>query len=121
MKWEDIEPEQNQFDFGPADEIVKEAQTLHAKVRGHNFMWYVTLTMTYDRLIDSTCGTCRNNQLAPWVTTNLTAVELDRALQNHITKILNHYRGQLYAVDVVVRFHLSIATTDTQTLTYDIS
>ena len=46
----------------------------------------------------------RNNQLAPWVTTNLTAVELDRALQNHITKIMNHYRGKLYAVDVVVRF-----------------
>ncbi|KAI0087840.1 glycoside hydrolase superfamily [Irpex rosettiformis] len=81
MKWEEIEPEPNQFVFGPADEIVKEAQTLYAKVRGHNFEW--------------------NNQLAPWVNTSLTAVELDRALQNHITTILNHYRGKLYAVDVV--------------------
>ena len=43
VKWEEIEPEPNQFDFGPPDEIVEEAETLHAKVRGHNFMWYVKL------------------------------------------------------------------------------
>ena len=41
MKWEDIEPEPNGFDFGPADEIVRFAESVGAKMRGHNFMWYV--------------------------------------------------------------------------------
>ncbi|KAI0697872.1 glycoside hydrolase superfamily [Cytidiella melzeri] len=81
MKWESIEPEPNQFDFGPFDEIVNTAESLGAKVRGHNFMW--------------------NNQLPPWVNTSLTATELDNALKNHITKVMDRYRGKLYAIDVV--------------------
>ncbi|KLO13398.1 glycoside hydrolase [Schizopora paradoxa] len=81
MKWENIEPEPNSFDFGPADEIVSFAESINAKMRGHNFMW--------------------GNQLPPWVNTSLTATELDRALQNHITKVMDHYRGKLYAIDVV--------------------
>lgn len=44
VKWESIEPEPNQFNFGPADEIVSTAQSLGAKVRGHNFMWQVNQT-----------------------------------------------------------------------------
>ena len=39
MKWENIEPEPNGFDFGPADEIVRFAESVGAKMRGHNFMW----------------------------------------------------------------------------------
>ena len=39
VKWEFIEPEPDVFDFGPADEIVSFAQSVGAKVRGHNFMW----------------------------------------------------------------------------------
>ena len=46
---------------------------------------------------------CRGNQLPPWVNTSLTATELDKALQNHITTIMDHYRGKLYAWDVIVR------------------
>lgn len=42
MKWENIEPEPNSFDFGPADEIVHFAESVNAKMRGHNFMWYVS-------------------------------------------------------------------------------
>lgn len=41
MKWESIEPEPNGFAFGPADEIVRFAESVGAKMRGHNFMWYV--------------------------------------------------------------------------------
>ena len=41
MKWENIEPEPNQFDFGPADEIVAFAESIDARMRGHNFMWFV--------------------------------------------------------------------------------
>jgi len=81
MKWENIEPEQNVFNFTAADEIVRFAESVGAKMRGHNFEW--------------------GNQLPPWVNTNLTATELDNALKNHITKIMDHYRGKIYAWDVV--------------------
>ena len=44
----------------------------------------------------------RGNQLPPWVNTSLTATELDKALENHITTIMDHYRGKIYAWDVIV-------------------
>ena len=44
VKWENIEPEPNTFDFGPADEIVRFAESVNAKMRGHNFMWFVIST-----------------------------------------------------------------------------
>ncbi|EJC99117.1 uncharacterized protein FOMMEDRAFT_142779 [Fomitiporia mediterranea MF3/22] len=81
MKWESIEPEQNMFNFAAPDEIVRFAESVNAKVRGHNFEW--------------------GNQLPPWVNDTLTATELDRALKNHITTIMDHYRGKLYAWDVI--------------------
>ncbi|KIP04450.1 glycoside hydrolase family 10 protein [Phlebiopsis gigantea 11061_1 CR5-6] len=81
VKWENIEPEPNGFDFGPADEIVRFAESVGAQMRGHNFMW--------------------GNQLPPWVNTSLTATELDKALENHITAIMDHYRGKIYAWDVI--------------------
>ena len=40
VKWESIEPEPNSFNFGPFDEIVRFAESVNAKVRGHNFEWY---------------------------------------------------------------------------------
>ena len=52
----------------------------------------------------------RGNQLPPWVNESLTATELDKALKNHITKVMDHYRGKLYAIDVIVRFNASISS-----------
>jgi endo-1,4-beta-xylanase len=102
MKWEVIEPFPNVFNFTPADEIVKFAHSVGGKVRGHNFMWYVVRGRPFRRFkILIQCG--RGNQLAPWVNSSLTATELDKALKNHIDKIMSHYKGQLYAVDVIVR------------------
>lgn len=48
------------------------------------------------------CMFVRGNQLPPWVNDTLTATELDKALKNHITKVMEHYRGKLYAIDVIV-------------------
>ena len=44
VKWENIEPSQGVFEFGAADEIVRFAQSVGARVRGHNFMWYFLLS-----------------------------------------------------------------------------
>jgi len=81
MKWETIEPFQNVFNFTPADEIVKFAQSVGAKIHGHTFMW--------------------GNQLAPWVNSSLSATELDRALKSHIDTVLHHFKGKLYAFDII--------------------
>ncbi|KAJ7587413.1 glycoside hydrolase superfamily [Mycena floridula] len=81
MKWETIEPFQNTFNFAPADEILIFAEALAAKIHGHTFMWA--------------------NQLAPWVNSSLSATELDRALENHINTVLDHFKGRLYAFDII--------------------
>ena len=107
MKWESIEPEPDTFTFGPADEIVSFAESVGAKVRGHNFEWSALLCSpehcgSQSALAYRTMLVIRGNQLAPWVNSSLTATELDRALKNHITKIMDHFRGKLYAWDVIV-------------------
>jgi len=81
MKWEMIEPFQGVFNFTPADEIVKFAESVEAKVHGHTFVWA--------------------SQLAPWVNDTLSATELDNALENHITKVMEHFKGRIYAWDIV--------------------
>ncbi|KAK7032532.1 hypothetical protein VNI00_012930 [Paramarasmius palmivorus] len=81
MKWESIEPQQNTFNFTGADEIVKFAESVGARVRGHTFVW--------------------GNQLAPWVNDTLSKSELDEALKHHIHTVLQRYHEKLYAFDVI--------------------
>ncbi|EEB92716.1 hypothetical protein MPER_08735, partial [Moniliophthora perniciosa FA553] len=64
-----------------ADEIVNFAESVQAKIRGHNFLW--------------------ETHLPTWVNESLSATELDRALKHHINVIMNRYRGRVYAWDVV--------------------
>jgi len=83
MKWQIIEPFQNQFNFTPGDFIVKFGKEhSYTHIRGHTLVWH--------------------NQLAPWAMDlpNDTAI-VTEAMTNHITKVMEHYRGQLYAWDVV--------------------
>jgi endo-1,4-beta-xylanase len=80
MKWETSEPNQNQFNFGPGDAIVNFAKARGMRVRGHNLVWH--------------------SQLAGWVT-GLPTNQVQAAMENHITTEVTHYKGQLYAWDVV--------------------
>ncbi|KAK7054385.1 hypothetical protein VNI00_003579 [Paramarasmius palmivorus] len=81
MKWGEIEPIQNQFNFTGADKLVQLAESVQAKIRGHNFLW--------------------ETHLPPWINESLSATELDRALKHHIEVIMDRYRGKIYAYDVV--------------------
>jgi endo-1,4-beta-xylanase len=80
MKWETTEPSQGSFNFGPGDQIVAFAKAHGARVRGHNLVWH--------------------SQLAPWVN-SLPVSQVKTAMENHITGEVSHYRGQLFAWDVV--------------------
>ncbi|RKN46850.1 endo-1,4-beta-xylanase [Streptomyces hoynatensis] len=80
MKWDATESNRGQFNFGSADQIVSHARAQGMSVRGHTLVWY--------------------SQLPGWVS-GLGASDLRSAMNNHITQLMTHYRGQIYAWDVV--------------------
>ncbi|HEV8556348.1 MAG TPA: endo-1,4-beta-xylanase [Actinophytocola sp.] len=80
MKWDATEPSQGSFNFGNADRIVSDARGRGNRVRGHTLVWH--------------------SQLPGWVS-GLSASALSSAMNNHITQLMTHYRGQIYAWDVV--------------------
>jgi endo-1,4-beta-xylanase len=81
MKWETTEPARGQFDFGPADELVRHAKKERMAVHGHVLVWH--------------------SQLAPWVNEITDRDELLSVMRDHISNVAGHYRGQLRSWDVV--------------------
>jgi endo-1,4-beta-xylanase len=86
MKWETIEPQRGQLDFGPADELVDFARANGQAVRGHTLLWH--------------------NQLPGWLTAGvasgeITPGELRGILRKHVTDVVSHFRGRVYQWDVV--------------------
>ncbi|MFI0898959.1 endo-1,4-beta-xylanase [Streptomyces sp. NPDC020983] len=80
MKWDTTEPSRGNFNFGPADQIVSHAQAHGQRMRGHTLVWH--------------------NQLPSWVS-GLSASDLQSAMDNHITQEMTHFKGKIYAWDVV--------------------
>src|SRR5262249_22363176 len=81
MKWDTTQPSNNNnFNFGPGDQIVAFAQSKGMRIRGHNLVWH--------------------SQLPSWVS-SLPLNQVQAAMENHITGEATHYKGKLYAWDVV--------------------
>ena len=80
MKWDTIEPSNGSYSFGPGDAIVNFATSHGERVRGHNLVW--------------------ENQLPSWVT-SLPTNQVQAAMEAHITAEVSHYKGKIYAWDVV--------------------
>ncbi|GGU78154.1 endo-1,4-beta-xylanase [Lentzea flava] len=80
MKWDTVEPSRNQFNFGPADQIVSRARSRGMSVRGHTFVWY--------------------QQIPGWVS-GLNGNDLRAAISNHINQVAGHWKGQIHSWDVV--------------------
>ncbi|HTI20206.1 MAG TPA: endo-1,4-beta-xylanase [Kutzneria sp.] len=80
MKWDTTEPSNGSYNFGPGDAIVSFAKAHGMRVRGHNLVW--------------------QNQLPSWVS-SLPLNQVQQAMQSHITTEAGHYKGQVYAWDVV--------------------
>ncbi|MGA5303191.1 endo-1,4-beta-xylanase [Nucisporomicrobium flavum] len=80
MKWDATEPNQNQFNYSGGDRILNQGISMGAKVRGHALLWH---------------------QQQPGWAQSMSGTALRNAAINHVTQVATHYRGKIYAWDVV--------------------
>ena len=82
MKWLTLRPDKTTFDFRQGDDVVRFARANRMKVRGHCLVW----------------GAANPD----WLTQgHFTTKQLSRLLHEHITRVMRHYRGEVFAWDVV--------------------
>ena len=80
MKIDATEPQQSRFSYGAADQIVNHARSRGISVRGHTLAWH----SQQPAWMESMCGSA-----------------LRSAMLNHVTQVATHFRGQVFAWDVV--------------------
>lgn len=88
MKMEVLQPSQGSFSFGSADNLVSFAQKNNMTVRGHCLVWH--------------------SQQPAWVSSDgkkndkgWTRQQALDIMKNHITKVMQHYKGKVREWDVV--------------------
>lgn len=86
MKMGPIHPKENEYNWKNADAIVDFAVKHHIRIRGHNLLWH--------------------NQAPSWMFTDADGKQVSKEvllqrLKDHITTVVNHYKGKIYAWDVV--------------------
>ncbi|MBZ5667622.1 MAG: endo-1,4-beta-xylanase [Acidobacteriia bacterium] len=82
LKWEVVHPGWESFDFSQADQVVDFAIRHNMKIRGHTLVWH--------------------QQNPSWLTRGkYTPSELAEILEKHIKTVVGHYRGKVFAWDVV--------------------
>jgi endo-1,4-beta-xylanase len=86
MKMGTIHPEENVYNWRDADSIVAFAQAHGLKVRGHNLCWH---EQTPAWLFKDVNGALVSKDV------------LLKRLKDHITTVVNRYKGKIYAWDVV--------------------
>jgi endo-1,4-beta-xylanase len=80
MKWNVLEPAPGLADFSRGDAIVNFADSTGARVKGHALIWHSSM---------------------PTWSTALGADEFRQAVNSYITRAVTHFRGRLFAWDVV--------------------
>jgi endo-1,4-beta-xylanase len=86
MKWMNIHPQKDQYNFEHADKFVALAESNHMFAVGHTLVWH--------------------KQLAPWVLKSDDGGEIDSAelisrIKGHVQTIVGRYKGKVKGWDVV--------------------
>ncbi|GKT77090.1 glycosyl hydrolase family 10 [Colletotrichum tofieldiae] len=81
MKWQSLQPNQGQFNWGDADYLVDFATQNGKSVRGHTLIWHA--------------------QLPQWVSNIRDANTLRNVIRTHVSTVVGRYRGRIRAWDVV--------------------
>ena len=82
MKWWTIRRTAGAFDFSQGDQVFRFAQAHGMKIRGHCLVW--------------------DHDNPEWlVHAHYSPAQLSQLLQEHITTVMKHYAGQVFAWDVV--------------------
>ncbi|GAB4000970.1 endo-1,4-beta-xylanase [Glycomyces albus] len=81
MKWAEIHPEPDVYDFSGADAIMEFAEANGQEVRGHTLLWH--------------------SQNPDWVTeADWTCQEARDVLESHVRTVVGRYAGEIYEWDV---------------------
>jgi endo-1,4-beta-xylanase len=84
MKWAEIHPEPDVYDFSGADAIVAFAKANRQEVRGHTLLWH--------------------SQNPAWVnaaSASWTCEEARDVLEDHVRTVVGRYAGEIYEWDVI--------------------
>src|SRR5689334_1741962 len=81
MKWPDVHPARNRFDFTNADALVDFARQHNIEIRGHTLAWY--------------------GGMPAWTNEIANRAEAEEELVGHIEAVVSRYRGDIPSWDVV--------------------
>lgn len=81
MKFIEIQPAEGKFTFEKADQLAAFAKEHGMKMRGHTLVWH--------------------NQTPEWVFQNADRETLLQRMKNHITTVMQRYKGTIFCWDVV--------------------
>ena len=81
MKFQSLQATEGQFTYATADRMVSYATQNNMKVRGHTLVWH--------------------SQNPSWLFANASRETLLTRMRTHISNVVGHFRGKVYAWDVV--------------------